>query len=435
MPAKRRLLVINVAALDATLASRLRLPDAPPFTPLTASFPALTCSAQAAFRTGQPAANHGMIANGVYTPPLRKILFWEQAASLVEGPRIWDAYRAAGHTVGLLFWQQSLGENADLIVSPRPIHKHSGGMIQAVYTQPDTLYPRLRDAAGRDFNLLHYWGPLASAKGSEWITTATCAVLDDPEHAPDLLLTYLPHLDYDLQRHGPDHPRAQRALDKINGWLSRLWTHARQRDYDVLIFGDYAIGPADHGALFPNALLRMHNLFRIQPVRQRTYPDLWASRAFAMVDHEIAHIYIPNPADRNAVRDLFENVAGIEHVLDRDAQKDWQINHPRSGDLLLIAAPGYWFAYPWWVESHEAPDFATHVDIHNKPGFDPCELYFGWPPGSISRDTSRIKGSHGRTDPNRQTAWTASFTPENTPTNIAHLGQLTSHWLTPPKKT
>ena len=427
---KRKVLVIQAAALGLDVARRLpQWPADLTPTPLEAVFPAVTCTAQASFRTGALPREHGMTSNGVYNPRLKKILFWEQAASLVSGPRIWDAFRANGGTVGLMFWQQSLGESADLIVSPRPIHKHSGGMIQDVYTQPRGLYDTLCAKVGRRFNLMHYWGPLASRKSTEWIVDAVCAVLAQADLAPDLLLTYLPHMDYDLQRHGPEHAKVDRAARELAGYLDTLTRHAREQGYEVVVTGDYAIGDVTQGAIFPNGALRNADLFRTQTVKGMAYPDFFSGRAFAMVDHEVAHVHVPDRRDLEQAREVLTDIVGVAEVLDHEQQRAYGIDHAHSGDLVMIADDGYWFAYPWWTDRSEAPDFATHVDIHNKPGFDPCELFFGWPPGSVSVDTTKVGGSHGRTGPTRAIAYASTIPFPEPPTNLADLGRLVGDWV------
>lgn len=393
------------------------------FQPLESPFPALTCPAQAAFRTASPAGGHGIVANGLYHRELRRPLFWEQASSLVEGPRIWDSFRRRGGRVALLFWQQSLGESVDLCLSPAPIHKHGGGMIQSVYSQPAGLYEHLCRVVGARFNLHRYWGPLASSASSAWIARATAALLTDAEWAPDLCLTYLPALDYDLQRHGPDHPAGTRALRDVMEQLDTIRAAAERNGYQLIVYGDYAIGPV-HDAVHPNRLLHDAGLFRARLVAGRSYPDFHASPAFAMVDHEIAHVYLaaaPGAARRETVAALFAAQPGIARVMGREEQEAAGVRHPRGGDLLLVAAPGYWFAYPWWQHRREAPDFAGHVDIHNKPGYDPCELYFGWPPISTGQDPCRIRGSHGRTGPDRAAAWASSLPLPGTPATLVDL--------------
>ncbi len=430
MKGSEKLLVIDVAALSASMAYKWEHPPGGlTFHDMEPSFPAVTCTAQATFRTAGPPSEHGMIANGRYFPELKKSLFWEQAASLVGGPRIWGSFRERGGKVGIMFWQQSLGEGADLIVSPKPVHKHSGGMIQDCYTEPHDLYKELVREIGRPFNLMHYWGPLASRKSSEWIVEATCLVMEREEWAPDLLLTYLPHLDYDLQGSGPDSRKGNKALRALGELLDRLCDKARARNYEILIFGDYAIGPVTVGAVFPNRLLRESGLFKVREVRHMAYPDLFSSRAFAMVDHEIAHVYVTDKGILENVRSIFEGAKGIGEVLDREGRAARGIDHPNSGDLVLVAEEGSWFAYPWWSNRKEAPDFATHVDIHNKPGFDPCELFFGWPPGTVSLDTGKVRGTHGRTGPGRETAWASTLDLKPEPANMVELSRAVQHRL------
>ena len=420
MPAK--LLVVQVAALGWDLVK-----DIPGYQSAEAFFPALTCTAQAGFRTASLPRMHGMVANGARIPDLQKILLWEQSSALIHGERIWSRYRAAGHKVGMMFWQQSLGDgDLDLVLSPAPIHKHSGGMIQGLYAKPDGLSERLTAQVRRPFNLMHYWGPLASRKSSAWIADATCALLRDAQFAPDLLFTYLPHLDYDLQRHGPDSLRARKSLDFTLQCIARMKTEAEARGYHWLFYGDYAIQPVS-GALFPNRCLLDAGLLHTRQIKQMLYADLFASPAFAMVDHQIAHVYTRDARATAAARDALACLPGIESILDREDQAIHGLDHPRSGDLLLIAQAGKWFAYPWWTKKKHAPDFAAHVDIHNKPGYDPCELFFGWPPPSVSRNTARIRGSHGR--PGDSVAWSTSLDFAAHPSSVLDIARFTKAWL------
>ena len=405
-----KLLVIQVAALGWDLVQNDRRAAAFKFAPMQPVFPALTCPVQATLRTASLPGAHGMVANGLYFRDLRKVLFWEQAAALVEGPRIWERARANGRRVGMMFWQQSLGEAVDMVLSPRPIHKHSGGMIQDCHAQPEPLYAELSAALGRGFNLMHYWGPLASWRSSDWIARATAAAMARPD-APDVLLTYLPNLDYDLQRCGPQSPEAARALAQTLDLLDRLSRVARDLKWDVCMVGDYAIRPADAGPIYPNRALREAGWFGTRTVKGMAYPDFFHGVAFAMVDHEIAHVYVQDPDRREAVGATLTSMQGVERVLSGDSLQEAGLAHPRAGDFVLVAAEGHWFAYPWWTDPREAPDYATHIDIHNKPGYDPCELFWGWPPPRVSQDPTRIKGTHGKVGPARQVACALTWTP------------------------
>lgn len=422
---KKKLAVLQVAALGWNFCSKhVASPRLPAFRKTRSIFPAVTCSTQASIRTAATPAKHGMIGNGLFFRDLKKVLFWEQAASLVEGPRIWDAMRKDdGLQVGMMFWQQSLGESIDLVLSPRPIHKHDGGMIQDCMSIPELFYDEISQSLGRSFNLMHYWGPLASGKSSDWI-------IGSLEHAmnkrrPDILFGYLPHLDYDLQRYGPGHAKAVKAASALAGMLERFIHACEQEGYDYVIFGDYEINPVKRGAVFPNRRLSDAGLFRTRNIRGMLYPDFFHYDAFAMVDHEIAHVYVSDPNKIEFVRQSFIGLSGVSRVWTRNEASVVGLNHPNSGELVLLAEPGAWFAYPWWTDKREAPDYATHIDIHNKPGYDPCELFFGWPPKSVSQNTRRVRGTHGRLC---EVAWATSIHDMQDPRDLCELGERIAAW-------
>ncbi|MBN1865105.1 MAG: alkaline phosphatase family protein [Victivallales bacterium] len=355
-------------------------------------FPAVTCTVQASLRTALPPSGHGMIANGLFDRELRKVFFWEQSSRLYDGPRIWEDFRKSGHTVGQICWQQSLGNDSDMILSPAPIHKHHGGMIQDFYSRPADVYGSISAELGKKLNLRDYWGPFASPSSGEWIAEASARLLSS-DRAPELLLIYLPHLDYDMQRHGPHSNAAVKAFERLEKSLELLFAAGKLAGYETVVFGDYAISPAE-SAIYPNMILRDAGLLSVRVVKGALYADLFSSRAFAMADHQVAHVFVPDKNDTSAAKSALQNVQGIRKILSRE-----EFGHQRAGELVLEAAPGCWFAYPWWKANKEAPEYASHVDIHNKPGFDPCELFLAlWPPMSVSSDSSKVKGTHGITD-------------------------------------
>jgi predicted AlkP superfamily pyrophosphatase or phosphodiesterase len=400
------------------------------FRPTGAVFPAVTCTAQASLRTALLPTGHGMVANGRYFRDLRKVMFWEQSARLVDGERIWSTFREQGGRVGMMFWQQSMGEEVDLLLTPAPIHTHSGGMVMDCYSQPETLYRKLVGRLGSKFKLHRYWGPIAHAKVGDWIAASVAEVLGDDQLCPDLLLTYLPSLDYDLQRVGPDHPKASAALERTMEQLETLLTAARRSGHEVLIVGDYAIAPASGGeATCPNRVLAETGLMELRDVGGRLYPDFHRSAAFAMVDHEIAHVYVRDRRDIERVEAVLAEAPGVETILGGADKARRGLDHPNSGELVLVAAPGEWFAYRWWTGKRRAPDYARHIDIHNKPGFDPCELFFGWPPVSVSQDTTRIGGTHGRCGPGREVAWATTLPLSSEPADLVDMAQLVRAWL------
>jgi hypothetical protein len=220
-------------------------------------------------------------------------------------------------------------------------------------------------------------------------------------------------------------------LDILLGYLETLRTVAEGHGYEYLFFGDYAMASATGGAVFPNRALRDAGLFRVREVKGMAYPDFFSSRAAAISDHEVAHVVTTGDAATREARSALAELPGLGEILDREDQRQVGLNHPRSGELVLVAEPGRWFAYPWWTTRAEAPDFAAHVDIHNKPGYDPCELFFGWPPMSVSQDTGRIRGTHGRVGPERQAAWASSATWDPLPQTVIELARSVQEWLTP----
>ena len=344
------------------------------FSPSASVFPAVTCVAQASLRTGLPPEKTGVVSNGIWFEPFSKPLFWEQSAKLVKGARTWEARRAAGAKVGMFFFQQSLGESVDAIVSPAPIHKHGGGMIMACATKPGDLAGIAEKRFGR-FPLWRYWGPLASPKIGrkciDWFETA--ADVCDLDEA----YLYLPTLDYAAQKYGPASRRSAAALKELRSQIERLSEWCAKRGWRISVTGDYDIAPVSKAPFAPNAVLREKGFFAVRNVAGMAYPDFHRSSAFAVCDHEFCVVY--GEKRKEACEAL---LAGGRCILSPD-----QPAEPLGGTVLL-AEEGSWCAYEWWTDGREAPDFASHVDIHNKPGFDPKELFF------FCRGT--VKGTHGR---------------------------------------
>ncbi len=425
--AGRGLLSIECAGLGYEIIARQ--PQFAPLTgleyaPLTSVFPALTCTAQATFRSGESPLQHKVVCNGHFDRQTKRVDFWNQSAGLVQGGRIWDSLRQRGGRVALLFQQQSLGDSNDFGLSPAPVHRHHGGMIQACYSRPPELEIELEQAIGRKFDLQRYWGPRSGRESSRWISQATIWLLQN--RRPEFLATYLPHLDYCQQKLGPYHPAVSVELLFLGELLRTLLAAAQTLGYEVVIWGDYGISPARQ-VIYPNRLLRSEGLFAVRRVgRSSTYPNLYDSRAFALVDHQVAHLYVPEAHDIEVVRDLFTDYPGVESVLEPSAVG---LPADTSGELVLTAMPGTWFAYPWWEKAKEAPDYASHVDIHNKIGFDPCELFWKIPFLSTSWDASQPKGTHGRID--CPAAWSATpgFSPEPAPCNLKQLSRRVREFL------
>jgi predicted AlkP superfamily pyrophosphatase or phosphodiesterase len=383
--------------------------------------PAVTCSAQSTFLTGTEPREHGIVGNGWFFRDLGEVMFWRQHNGLVQGEKLWDVLRRhrPGYRVANICWWYAMGADVDTTVTPRPVYHADGRKSPDCWTWPPELRDRLTADLG-PFPLFTYWGPTAALPSSEWIVAAARTVL--PEH--DLTLVYVPHLDYDLQRFGPDSLAARIAAADVDRILAPLLDDAARLGATTVLLSEYGITPVSR-PIDINRLLRREGLLHVHRNASGELLDPWTSRAFAVADHQVAHVYVKDPDDRPRVRVLLENLPGVGEVLDRDAQHDVGLNHERAGDLVAVAEEDAWFTYYYWLDDTAAPDFARGVEIHKKPGYDPAELFLDpkdpwvklraaaglvrkkvglrYAMNVVPLDPSPIRGSHGRlpSDPAR----------------------------------
>lgn len=384
-------------------------------TPIATVFPAVTCTAQASFLTGAQPSSHGIVANGWYFRNLDEVFFWRQSRGLIEGTSIFDDLKQLGKTSANLFGWYNWNCGADYSITPKPSYPADGRKFPGIHTEPLELRTEIESTLGA-FPLFNFWGPTAGIVSSEWIAKSTAHIIN--KNAPDFVFCYLPHLDYDHQRFGPGDARSIRAIGEMDRVAGELFETARGRGYEIIAFSEYGITDVSI-PVFINKALRAAGLLRarLDPFAGEL-PLFGSSRAFAVCDHQIAHIYISEARDIEYVRKFLLAIDGVERVLDRNEQREYQIQHNNSGELVAIAKPNCWFAYNYWTDDALAPDFARTVDIHRKPGYDPAELFvdptivlpaarvafnllkkklgFRYLMKMISLDPSMVRGSHGR---------------------------------------
>jgi len=388
--------------------------------PLRTVTPAVTCTVQSTLLTGLLPSHHGIVANGWYFRELSEIWLWRQSNRLVAGEKIWEAARARDpqFTCAKMFWWYNMYSSADWSATPRPMYPADGRKIPDHYAHPHELHDELDAKLGK-FPLFKFWGPLTDISSSEWIAQATLHIMRSRN--PTLTLTYLPHLDYNLQRFGPDlgQPRVQRDLKEIDAVCGSLIDYAASSGRDVIVVSEYGITQVTE-AVHINRALRKAGLIGVRPEEfGREVLDPGASAAFAVADHQIAHVYVNDRSRMGEVRAVLERLDGVERVLDESGKREFGLDHERSGELVAIAKADRWFSYYYWLDERVAPDFARTVDIHRKPGYDPVELFVdpeirfpmlatGWRLAKrklglrtlldvISlKDTALVKGSHGR---------------------------------------
>lgn len=359
------------------------------------TFPCVTSTVQASMMTGLGPGEHGVIGNGFYHRDRREVEFWVARNDIVGGKQVWDAIAATGRLTSAVWHAQNIkGAAADYIVTPEPIHESDGTTKLWCYSKPGGLYQQLLDALGH-FPLQHYWGPLANIKSSEWIVEAAKWLIG--KHDPNFHYIYIPHLDYASQKFGPDSVEAAEALKDVDALFAELERHVLSSpaggDAVFLVASEYAMTDVC-GVVYPNVVLRKHGLLQTHETPDGDVIDYEASRAFAMVDHQCAHIYMREDAIDEVV-EMFQGSVGIDGVYARMDRAAIGMRHTRAGEVVLVARRDHWFAYYWWLDEDIAPAFARTVDIHRKPGYDPVELFFDPTTKSIPLDASLVKGSHG----------------------------------------
>ncbi len=383
--------------------------------PLGTILPAVTCSVQSTLLTGAMPSEHGVVGNGWYFRDLSEVWLWRQSNRLVGGDKLWDAARrelGADLKVANLFWWYAMGAATDITVTPRPVYYADGKKAPGVYTRPAALGDQLAQRYG-EFPLFQFWGPGAGLPSSRWIADAARWVFD--QERPALTLVYLPHLDYDLQRFGSSGPEAQAAAAAIDEVAGALADHARAAGATVVVLSEYGITDVSR-PVHVNRRLREAGLLEVAWNPAGELLDTFASPAFAVADHQVAHVYVTDPRALDRAREALAGLAGVAQILEGESRKAAGLDHPRAGDLVLVAEPDAWFTYYYWLDDARAPDFARTVEIHRKPGYDPAELLFDgggakaraamrlaqkalgfrYTMDVIPLDASGVRGSHGR---------------------------------------
>lgn len=337
-------------------------------------FPALTTSSQSTYITGVSPAEHGIVGNGWYDRIEAEVKFWKQSDMLVLAPKIWEKARTyrPEFTCSKMFWWYNMYSKVDYSATPRPQYRADGVKAPDCYTHPSELRDELQDNLGV-FPLFNFWGPGANIKSSQWIAEASMIV--DQKHDPTLTLIYLPHLDYALQKFSHLDSRSDESLREIDSLVQTLVEYYEKKKARIILLSEYGINPVNH-PIHLNRIFRSKNWIAIREENGRELLDPGASKVFALADHQIAHIYINDNTLIPEIRELLQSTTGISKILDREGKQHFGIDHPRSGDLVLIAENNAWFTYYYWNDDKRAADFARTVQIHKKPGYDPAEMIF-----------------------------------------------------------
>lgn len=378
---------------------------------ITPMLPAVTTSVQSTYLTGKFPDEHGIVGNGWYDRIDAEVKFWKQSNKLVSGEKIWERAKRENpeFTCSNMFWWYNMYSSVDYSVTPRPNYLADGRKLPDCYSAPADLRDELQERLGQ-FPLFQFWGPGANIKSTQWIADAS--LITDDKFNPTLTLIYLPHLDYCLQKYGQDFNLIKNELGEADRVVEQLVTYYSKQNTRIILLSEYGITEVDH-PISLNRVLRKEGLLSVRVERGLELLDGGASKAFAVADHQVAHIYINDPSVKASVKSLLEEISGVELVLDREEQKRYGIHHDRAGDLVVMADARSWFTYYYWFDDAKAPDFARAVDIFRKPGYDPVEMFMTsklragykllkkkmgmrYVMDVIPLDPTLVKGSHGR---------------------------------------
>jgi predicted AlkP superfamily pyrophosphatase or phosphodiesterase len=431
----KRLAVINVVGLTEALIGE-HTPRIADFrrrgalAHIKPAFPAVTCTAQSNYLTGTLPSQHGVVGNGWFNRELAEVHFWKQSNHIVHGKKIWDALReqsAIGNrqsAIANCFWWFNMYSSMDYSITPRPMYPADGRKFFDVYSWPFSIREEIKKDLG-EFPFFSFWGPAAgmdSPQGkadaaSRWIAESGKWI--ENKFSPALNLIYLPHLDYNLQRHGPfvvgdevtsltskignrqpaatvrEHggsaignasepphvgsckinPAIHRDLREIDTIVGDLIDFFGKRGVQIVLLSEYGITNVD-APIHLNRLFRQKGWLTVKDELGLEILDAGASKVFAVADHQIAHIYLNDRSLEPKVREVLEKQVEVDLTVFGAKEKvEAGIDHPHAGDLIAIAPENAWFTYYYWLDDARAPDFARTVDIHRKPGYDPVELF------------------------------------------------------------
>ncbi|MBI2803979.1 MAG: alkaline phosphatase family protein [Planctomycetes bacterium] len=383
--------------------------------PLSEIYPAVTCSAQASMLTGKLPREHGIVGNGWLFRDTMEVRFWQQSNHLMQAEPVYATLRDKGIRCAKLFWWFNQGAAVDLAVTPKPHYGADGSKAFDVQTYPESWASRLTGRLGR-FPFPSFWGPMAGLPCTQWIAHCAAEILTAHEEAPHLTLVYLPHLDYDPQRLGPRATNWAKIVGELDAACQPVLDAAKKIGAAVWVVNEYTHVQVDR-PVYLNRILRQAGLLSARDGPFGEQLETYASTAFAVCDHQVAHVYLNVRNAMERVREVVTSQPGVDRVYTGEERAEIGLDHARAGDLIALAKPNAWFAYPFWLDDRRAPDYARTVDIHRKPGYDPCELFFDpnrlWPKARaigkvmmkklglrtlvdvIPLDAGLVKGSHG----------------------------------------
>ncbi|HVJ84097.1 MAG TPA: alkaline phosphatase family protein [Caulifigura sp.] len=358
--------------------------------PLTHSFPAVTAPVQATLTTGVGPERHGVVANSLYLRDKGEVETWPAWGEMVQAPPIWETLKQRDATITSALWFPALAKraNADLVCMLTTDNADLD-RSRTCDTRPPELSAALQDSLG-PFPGAQPRG--ARLKQAAWIVDSF--VQSAYVARPRFSYVALSHLEMAALKFGPDSTEVLTAvaeLDMAIGALVDGFAAAGIKDVTWLVASEYCIGPVTSVGS-PNRTLREAGLLTPVASDGVEHLALRDAKAFALVDHQLAHVYVRDHADIASVAAALRGDPAVDQVLVGEARAAVGLNHERSGEIVLLARPESWFAYDWWLDDADAPRV---VPAHQKLGWDPVELLRNEQDSGRWPDATLIKGAHG----------------------------------------
>ena len=328
----------------------------------TPTFPSGTFPVHVSKVTGVSAGEHGVTGNSFYDARDGEVHRYPYAARLIEAEPIWTTATRQGVRVMVGDWP--LG------------HAQEGEHAAAHFGE--RFVPGLSDRQRLE-RLIETWDA------------------DEADAPLRLVIGWIGQPDRVGHRHGPDSDEIVEAMqqtDALLGWFVERVRELWRRDAgeaDEL----YVIVTTDHGMRELEVLVHPNRLTRL-------WPDDEPGVTF-VTGANVGHVHLDGVDDEQRwaridaqVRQAGQENDFIDAYRRDDLPKRWRYAHRhRTGDLVLVLAPGYTFNRLPRTVTASARQLGTMRGMH---GYDPAEdeqmlglaVMARWPAGLGGREVERV---------------------------------------------
>ena len=331
--------------------------------PIQASFPVLSPSMQASFLTGSWPTDHGVVGNGWYEAD-QGLIHWQfPSGRLVQRPGIWQRMKARhkDFRCALIGWQHYFQDQCDVVVGFKPYRWAFWPTIPHLYIRPKSLLTRLAEEWDELKDMLYQKDkamPSRIRSGDEevrWMSEYMMRTAQwiEMHEQPHLTLISLPELAYQIPVKGYDDIQLKDVFANVDQLCMQLISLYEANGVQVLLVSDEVYVPVQH-PIYINQILREEGLLEVISQFGQEFLDVMESKAFALADHQIAHVYVQDWKIARDIKSCLKEIDGVAAIWDRVEKRNRRIAHPRAGDFILVAEPDRWFAYDYWQNKEAA---------------------------------------------------------------------------------